>query len=129
MLNQSPMMTMLPVVNVDRARQFYEKKLGLSPKSTRPDGTVVYEVQGSMLALYPRSEPTHADHTAVTFEVRDVEREVKDLEGRGVRFEDYDLPNLKTERHIARMGSETCAWFKDPEGNILCIHEESSTRH
>jgi hypothetical protein len=38
-------------------------------------------------------------------------------------FEDYDLPGLKTERHIATMGNEKAAWFKDPEGNILCLHQ------
>ena len=46
------------------------------------------------------------------------------LEQRGVRFADYDLPGLKTVEHVCVLGSEKAAWFEDPEGNILCLHEE-----
>lgn len=49
--------------------------------------------------------------------------EAKDLEGRGVGFLDYDLPNLKTVDHVCVMGDEKAAWFADTEGNILCLHE------
>lgn len=75
------------------------------------------------LELLRRDKPTKAEHTALTFEVDDIDREVAELEGRGVRFEDYDLPGLRTERHIAKMDGERAAWFKDTEGNILCIHQ------
>jgi hypothetical protein len=50
---------------------------------------------------------------------------VKDLEARGVQFEDYNMPGLKTERHIASVNGDRAAWFKDTEGNILCIHQRS----
>ena len=49
--------------------------------------------------------------------------EISDLEARGVAFEDYDLPNLTTVNHVAVVGNERAAWFCDPEGNILCLHE------
>jgi hypothetical protein len=49
---------------------------------------------------------------------------VRELEQRGVVFEDYDFPGLKTVNHVCVLGSEKAAWFKDPEGNFLCIHEE-----
>jgi hypothetical protein len=55
--------------------------------------------------------------------VSDITQEIRDLEARGVAFEDYDLPNLKTVGHVAVMGNEKAAWFCDPEGNILCIHQ------
>jgi len=51
------------------------------------------------------------------------EREIKELKQRGVVFEDYDLPGFKTVNHVCVVGSDKAAWFKDPEGNILCVHE------
>jgi catechol 2,3-dioxygenase-like lactoylglutathione lyase family enzyme len=124
MLDASPVTTMLPVVNLERARRFYEGALGLVPGGSRPDGKFVYRLHGGgSLALFPRGAPTRADHTAVSFEVPDVARTVRELTARGVQFEDYDLPGLKTVDKVCVLGSERAAWFKDPEGNILCVHE------
>jgi catechol 2,3-dioxygenase-like lactoylglutathione lyase family enzyme len=124
MLGESKMTTMLPVLDLARARAFYEGKLGLAPVGGRPDGKFLYRLAGGgLLALFPRSEPTKAEHTAVSFEVPDVAAEVKTLRARGVTFQDYDLPGLKTENSVCVLGSEKAAWFLDPEGNTLCIHE------
>jgi catechol 2,3-dioxygenase-like lactoylglutathione lyase family enzyme len=124
MLGTSRMTTMLPVVDLTRARIFYEQKLGLEPEGQRPDGKFLYRLSGGgMLALFPRGERTKADHTAVSFEVKDVTRAVKDLQARGVEFADYDLPGLKTVDKVCVLGSEKAAWFQDPDGNILCVHE------
>jgi catechol 2,3-dioxygenase-like lactoylglutathione lyase family enzyme len=124
MLATSRMTTMLPVVNLERARAFYERKLGLEPEGARPDGKFLYRLAGGgLLALFPRGEPTKAEHTAVSFEVQDVERAVKELSTRGVVFQDYDLPGLKTTGGVCVLGSEKAAWFLDPEGNTLCIHQ------
>ena len=81
-----------------------------------------------MLQLLPVSDGKHSDHTALSFEVRDIERIVQDMEAKGVRFQDYDLPNLKTENHICTTDSEKCAWFMDTEHNILCVHETLGTQ-
>ena len=129
MLTQSHTTTILPVVNVERARHFYEDALGLGPAETRADGSVLYRVDRGEIALSPRTEPTRNQYTAVSFEVKDVAAEVKDLERRGVAFEDYDLPELKTVEHVAVVGSEKCAWFRDPEGNILCLHQDAQSSH
>ena len=130
MLTQSRVTTVLPVVDVDRARRFYEEKLGLQGGEPRPYGGFAYHLGGeSTIELSPRNEPTKNQYTAMSFEVENVEHEVQDLEGRGVRFEDYDEPDLKTVNHVARYGPEKVAWFKDTEGNILCIHEGSTARH
>jgi catechol 2,3-dioxygenase-like lactoylglutathione lyase family enzyme len=118
--------TMLPVVDMRRARSFYEEKLGLRAKGERPNGEVVYELKGTTVALYPRREPTHADHTALSFEVKDIAAQVRDLSSRGVAFEEYDLPGLKTVNKVCVLGAEKAAWFKDTEGNILCIHEDTA---
>lgn len=127
MLEKSPMTTILPVMDMARARAFYETKLGLQPDGLRPDGKFVYRVgDGGLLALFQRGAATRADHTAVSFEVPDVAAAVRTLEERGVRFNDYDLPGLKTVEHVCVLGSEKAAWFNDPEGNILCIHQNLS---
>lgn len=124
MLTYSAVTTMLPVVDLARARDFYEHKLGLEAGGFHPDGKFVFKMPGGgTLALFPREGGTKAEHTALSFEVSNIEDEIQDLESAGVRFEDYDLPGLKTENHICVLGSEKAAWFKDTEGNYLCIHQ------
>jgi catechol 2,3-dioxygenase-like lactoylglutathione lyase family enzyme len=123
MLENVPVMTMLPVVDMDRARGFYEGKLGLQSAGTNPQGNQLYRVGGTTLALYARERPTTADHTVLSFEVADIADVVARLGRRGVQFEDYDLPGLKTVNSVCVLGAEKAAWFKDTEGNILCIHE------
>lgn len=124
MLTHTPMTTILPVVDLARARAFYEQKLGLTRGRAKPDGKYEYPVGNGALALFQRGSPTKADHTAVSFAVRDIVAAIRELESRGVVFHDYDLPGLKTVNHVCVLGSEKAAWFSDPEGNILCIHED-----
>jgi catechol 2,3-dioxygenase-like lactoylglutathione lyase family enzyme len=128
MLTNKPLMPILPVVDLERARAFYEVKLGLVPATDSfSDAGIIYEAGGgTKLEIDKRDRPTKAEHTVVTFEVEDIEREVGELERRGVRFEDYDLPGLETAHHIARMDGVMAAWFKDPDGNILCLHQRSA---
>jgi catechol 2,3-dioxygenase-like lactoylglutathione lyase family enzyme len=128
MLSKSSVTTMLPVINLDRARTFYEACLGFKPAATRADGKVVYEVGGSTLALFPKPEGTKAEHTAVSFQVDDIAAEIAQLERAGVVFEDYDYPDLKTVNHVCVLGAEKAAWFKDTEGNYLCLHEDLPPR-
>jgi catechol 2,3-dioxygenase-like lactoylglutathione lyase family enzyme len=115
---------MLPVKDLERARRFYEQQLGLEPVGLKQDGKFVYRCGGTELALFPRAEGTKATHTAVSFRVEKIGAAVAELERRGVRFADYDLPGLKTVEHVCVLGSEKAAWFDDPEGNILCLHED-----
>jgi predicted enzyme related to lactoylglutathione lyase len=124
MLTHSVVTTMLPVVDLVRARAFYEGCLGLTRGELKPDGKFVYLVGGSALALFPKPGGTKADHTAISFQVADIGKSIADLKARGVVFEDYDFPDLKTVDHVCVLGSEKAAWFKDPEGNYLCIHED-----
>ena len=123
-LAQSEVTCMLPVKDMARARRFYEDQLGLDPQGLRPDGKFVYRVQGTTLALFPKPEGTQATHTALSFRVPSIEPTIAALKARGVRFADYDFPGLKTVEHVCVLGSEKAAWFEDPEGNILCLHED-----
>jgi catechol 2,3-dioxygenase-like lactoylglutathione lyase family enzyme len=123
-LTGSQVTCMLPVKDLARARGFYEQSLGLAPLGAKPDGKFVYRCGGTELALFPKPEGTKAEHTALSFRVADIGRAVADLERRGVRFADYDLPGLKTVGHVCVLGAEKAAWFEDTEGNILCLHED-----
>lgn len=125
MLTKAPVTTMLPVMDLNRAREFYEKKLGLKPLGAKQDGKFLFAGgDGGTIALFPKPEGTKAEHTAVSFLVNDIAREIKELKQKGVVFEDYDFPGLKTENHVCVLGSEKAAWFKDTEGNYLCLHED-----
>ena len=124
MLRTSHVTVILPVIDMERARRFYEKQLGLDPLGQKPDGKFIYQCGGTEVALFPRPGGTKAEHTALSFKVADIQRAVVELEGRGVKFADYDLPGLKTVEHVCVLGSEKAAWFQDPEGNILCLHED-----
>jgi catechol 2,3-dioxygenase-like lactoylglutathione lyase family enzyme len=123
-LSNADVTCMLPVKDMARARHFYEQQLGLPPSGPRPDGKFTYRLGGTTLALFPKPEGTKAQHTALSFRVPRIEPAVAALKARGVRFADYDLPGLKTVEHVCVLGSEKAAWFEDPEGNILCLHED-----
>jgi len=123
MLANSRLVAILPVVDIERARAFYEETLGL--QAIDVDDGVIYECgQGTQLALYQRDTPTKADHTAVAWVVDNIEEAAQALREKGVVFEQYDMPGIKTdEREIATMETIKQAWFKDPGGNILTIAE------
>jgi catechol 2,3-dioxygenase-like lactoylglutathione lyase family enzyme len=115
---------MLPVTDVDRAQKFYSESLGLDYTGTNAEGSAMYALdRGNTLLLLPRPGGARSESTAISFEVDDVAAEITELEGRGVTFEDYDLPELRTVGHIAELGAERAAWFKDPDGNVLCLHQ------
>lgn len=123
-ISQCEVSCMLPVKDMARARRFYEDGLGLEPLGLRSDGKFNYRVGGTTLALFPRPDGTKAEHTALSFKVERIEPAVAFLKARGVTFADYDMPGLKTVEHVCVLGSEKAAWFEDPEGNILCLHED-----
>jgi predicted enzyme related to lactoylglutathione lyase len=123
MLGSAPLTVILPVIDMDRAQAFYERALGLTPQGLNPDGKFVFSSGDARIALMQRDGGTKAEHTAVSFEVANISSAIAELEQRGVVFHDYDLPGLKTVAHVCVLGAEKAAWFNDPEGNILCVHE------
>lgn len=125
MLGNAHVTTILPVIDIERAKRFYTDKLGLKEEGQGPEGEFLYKSAGGSIALVPRG-PTSAKHTALSFEVDHIEDMISTLADRGVEFEDYDLPGLKTVDKICVLGGSKAAWFRDTEGNILCLHE---TKH
>jgi catechol 2,3-dioxygenase-like lactoylglutathione lyase family enzyme len=124
-LARAALTTMLPVRDPERARAYYQDVLGLVPEGLRPDGKFIFRCgNGALLALFPKPEGTKAEHTAVSFQVPEIGAAIRMLTARGVVFHDYDLPGFRTENHVCVLGSEKAAWFSDPDGNVLCVHED-----
>lgn len=124
MLSDFPISVALPASDLDRARKFYEDVLGLVPPTESAGGAMYRCGEGTMLFVYPSSFAGTNDATAASWAVFDIESVIEDLEERGVHFQDYDLPGLKTENHIAEQPDGTrSAWFADTEGNILALTE------
>lgn len=126
MLGESRVAAILPAIDIERAREFYTKKLGLrAADMPMPDDGAAFESGDcTLLYLYAREGGTKADHTVAGWLVEGLEQTVEELRDRGVVFEQYDMPGLKTdELGIAESGPAKSAWFKDSEGNILAITE------
>lgn len=108
----------IPASDLARARRFYEAVLGFKPDRVSPAG-VVYRAKGSWLLLFPSASAGTNQATACGFQVSDLPAAVAELRGRGVRFEEYDLPNFKTVDSIVKTPVGSSAWFKDTEGNVI----------
>jgi predicted enzyme related to lactoylglutathione lyase len=123
MLKTAAMVPYVPVSDVARARRFYEDKVGLKPKEEYAGG-VIYECgKGSWFFMYRSAGAGTSKASTAFWAVDDVAAEVKELKARGVVFEEYDMPGLKTVNSIATGGGAKTAWFKDSEGNILAISQ------
>jgi predicted enzyme related to lactoylglutathione lyase len=124
MLQKSPIYAYIPAADIPRARKFYEEKLGFKP-GQEVGGGVVYEfAAGTSCYMYSTPSAGTSKASQAFWRVADVEREVSELKARGVKFEDYDLPGLKTVNGIASAGGGKAAWFKDSEGNIMALIQE-----
>src|SRR2546427_11640105 len=112
----------LPAQDLERAKAFYRDKLGLSPTMEDSALGLMYELAaGTGFGVFPSSGKPSGTHTQMAIEVEDVEGTVKDLQAKGVKFEEYDTPMLKTVNGVADMGGTKGAWFKDSEGNLIAV--------
>jgi catechol 2,3-dioxygenase-like lactoylglutathione lyase family enzyme len=123
MLKHARIVPYIPVADVARARKLYEDKIGLTPRETYAGG-VIYECgNGSWVFMYPSPGAGTSKASTAFWTVDDVAAEVAELKGRGVKFEEYDMPGIKTVDGISTGGGAKTAWFKDSEGNILAISQ------
>jgi catechol 2,3-dioxygenase-like lactoylglutathione lyase family enzyme len=122
MLGDKNVAATIPVKDIEVARSFYDEKLGLTPADPEEMGVLTYRSGDSTILVYESDFAGTNKATAATWEVGDVEREVKVLKDRGVRFEHYDdLPETRRQGDVHLTGGTKAAWFKDPDGNILAI--------
>lgn len=124
MLTGARIMAIVPTTDLARAKTFYGETLGLvDANAPTPGPQVIYRCGGNMLLeVYERPTAAGARHTLASWEVSDLRAAVDQLRNRGVSFEQYDLPEVKTEDGISATGDLREAWFRDPDGNILRIH-------
>lgn len=124
MLKDSKVTANVPVSDLDRARQFYADTLGLKPVQENPGGLVYATDGGTMFFLYQTEYAGQAGHTIAQWHVASVPDEVRDLKAKGVAFEHYDMPGVTWDGDVASMEGMGCAaWFKDSEGNIMCLDD------
>lgn len=125
MLGTAPIIAYVPALDLARARKFYQDKLGLVPKEEYGGGSgLVYECgQGSTFFMYQTPGAGTSKANQAFWAVDDLDAEMAALRGKGVRFEDYDMPGLKTVNGVNVGGGAKTAWFKDSEGNILAISQ------
>ncbi len=122
MLDQFKVHATIPASDLARARSWYEEKLGLTPTAEDPGG-LWYECAGSAFALFPTEYAGTAKNTAMEWSVTGIESVMDELRGRGIEFEEYDMPGVTFEKGLATMGPYKGCWFKDSEGNILALTE------
>lgn len=129
MLSDARIMAVVPTTDLARAKAFYGETLGLIDANLpTPGPQVVYRCGGgTLLEVYERPIAGDAEHTLASWEVRDMRAAVDELRNRGVRFEEYELPEAKTVDGISATGDLREAWFRDPDGNILRIHSHEET--
>ncbi|MCA4132726.1 VOC family protein [Arthrobacter sp. M4] len=123
MLKDQPVAAVLPASDIKRAREFYRDKLGLEPDNPDAEDNFQYRCgSGTGFMLYQTDNAGTAKNTQIGWMVPDLSAEVAELRSRGVQFEEYDFPGLKTENGIASFpDGSSAAWFLDTEGNILSV--------
>jgi predicted enzyme related to lactoylglutathione lyase len=126
MLSTSRVEANIPAADLNRARAFYAEKLGLTPTREIAGVNLVYRTDGgTTFNIYETTFAGQAGHTIAQWHVDDIESEVHDLKAKGVTFEVYDMPGVTWDGEIASLeGLGRAAWFRDSEGNILCVDQE-----
>ena len=127
MLENSKAFSGFAANDIQKAKEFYGKTLGL--KVSELHGLLTLHLAGgNNVLIYPKPNHLPAIFTVLNFPVDDVDQAVDELTKRGVRFEVYDSPDIKTDKKgIMRGRGPTIAWFKDPAGNILSVLEQESS--
>jgi catechol 2,3-dioxygenase-like lactoylglutathione lyase family enzyme len=129
MLADARVATRLPAADLERARRFYADKLGLEPSEERPGG-LLYRCRNGEFALFASTGTASGAHTQMGWEVDDLDAVVAALRARGVEFETYDLPGMRTAGGVTEVEGnypskggrgERAVWFRDSEGNLLGI--------
>ena len=128
MLSDSKVEANIPASDLQRARAFYAEKLGLTPTAEFGEEALAFRTAGgTTFNVYRTAYAGQAGHTIAQWHVADIESQVRDLKAKGVVFDVYDMPGVEWNGEIATIpGMGRSAWFRDSEGNIMCIDEGQS---
>ncbi len=129
MLDSAEIAAIVPVSDVDRAMEFYGGTLGLELQVRRDDlpenREAEFRAGDGTLVVYESVAAGQSRGTVAGFRVTDLDAVVAGLRERGVAFEEYDLPDLKTENGIASIGDLRASWARDPDGNIIAFEQRT----
>jgi catechol 2,3-dioxygenase-like lactoylglutathione lyase family enzyme len=124
MVGDNRVSAVLVSTDLDRSRQFYEEKVGLRLSAETITNHLVFECgNGTTLLVYGRGNGNKADHTQVRFWTTDIAKDVAQLAGNGVEFDEYDTETFKTVDHVVTSPIGRSAWFKDPDGNTIALFQ------
>ena len=127
MIGKSNVVTTLASKDVDRSKAFFTGTLGLEEVGNKGDDMIFFKSGDSVLKVYRSDYAGSNKADVVSWPVDDIDQEVEALKGKGVTFEHYDnIPGLKVQGDIHVGDNIRMAWFKDPDGNILHIVEETA---
>ncbi|WP_174775413.1 VOC family protein [Cryobacterium frigoriphilum] len=124
MTSQVEIYSVLPAKDLQRARQFYSDAFGMEPDQDMPEGLIYRTAGGAMILIYETPFAGTNQATAIGLVTDTFDTDMADLRAKGVKFEEYDLPGLKTENGVVEMEGAKGAWFKDTEGNIVSLSED-----
>jgi len=124
MLSDSKVFANIPASDLQRAREFYSQTLGHTPAEEHEGMLAFTTSAGTTFLVYETEHAGKASHTIAQWHVEDLEAEVRDLQAKGVIFEQYDMPDVSWSNGIASApGMGRAAWFKDSEGNTMCLDD------
>lgn len=126
MLNRSEVHANIPAADLQRAKAFYTEKLGLTPSDDDEYAITFPTPSGSWFQVYETSYAGTGKHTVAQWDVEDIDEAVRQLTAQGVEFEHYDMPGLEWSGEVASIPGGRTAWFRDSEGNIMCLDERST---
>lgn len=127
MLGNIDAVVTIAVKDLDVAKKFYEGTLGLKQSSPPNPEVLSYKSGNSPVMVYRSQFAGTNEATAATWVVDNVDTVVKELKGKGVAFEHYDMPDMKREGDVHVAGNTRAAWFKDPDNNILSVVQGTSS--
>ena len=123
MLSDTEAIATVAVRNLKEAAAFYENILGLKPQAREGDEVISYGTGSTVLNVYRSQFAGTNQATAVTWNVGNaIDDVVARLKAKGVKFEHYEMPGITRQGDLHLCGAMKVAWFKDPDGNILNIH-------
>jgi catechol 2,3-dioxygenase-like lactoylglutathione lyase family enzyme len=115
--------TVLPAADLARARQYYHDKLGMDPDEDRGGTLVFHPFPGAAFEIYETPNAGTAQNTQMGWVTDDLDGEMSVMRSHGVVFEEYDMPGMKTVNGVVEDEMSRAAWFRDSEGNFICVSE------
>jgi catechol 2,3-dioxygenase-like lactoylglutathione lyase family enzyme len=125
MVGNNKISAVLVSTDLERSQSFYQDKVALTLSPDTIKNHLIFDCgDGTSLLIYGRGSANLADHTQVRFWSTEIDRDVAELAGRGIVFEEYDTETFKTVNHVVTSaGIGRSAWFKDPDGNTIALFQ------